>query len=305
MGDVSEWSTGPGGAGAPPPPAALPGWATEAPPAVPVAGAAPAPSPAADEPRPAPPRSNVATLGVLVRTVVLGGIALAGAQASRALPDWDEGRWWLLTAALVVVAVGCGVLGVVMAVSALGEITRHRRVLKGGGACGVGLLVAAGLVVAGSIRGAHDWEELDVPAAWDRLELGTTDGRTFADSIDDARAVTAASGEEVRTRGRTDGCYEGDDTRPGAEVACPEPHGMEVLGQITMTGAAEFPGDEALRQAGALQCTDVLHDRVDAEAAAALDLRALVPDEVSWLAGDRGALCAVVFAEPVEGRLGA
>lgn len=311
MGDASEWSTGPGGVGAPPP-APVPDWAAGPPPASPVAdqaAIAPAPTPPAStapaEPRPAPPRTTVATLAPLVRTVVVGGVALAGAQASRLLPDWDEGRWWLLTAALVVIAVGCGVLGVGLGVSALGEVSRHRRVVKGGAASAACLVLATGLVLAGGVRGAHDWDDLDVPAAWDRLELGKTDGRTIADSIDDARGVTAASGEDVRTRGRTDGCYEGDDAEPGAEVRCSRPHGMEVLGQITMRGAPDFPGDEALRLSGAEQCRPALRERVGEEAAGRHDLRALVPDEVSWLAGDRTALCVVVFPDPVEGRIGA
>ena len=286
-----------GGAAAPPP-ADLPG----GPFAAAGAGLVATGSEATGTSLPPPERPPVASLGLLFTTVVVSAVALVGAAATHTLSGWEDGRWWMLTIGLDALATVAAVVAVVLGVSALGEVLRRRPHLRGGGGAAVGLVLACALVVAAGIGAVDDWEDLDVPAAWDRLDIGDGDGTSLSDLTDSARQATTADPGALRTQGRVGGCYGGTPAEPGAEVACAEPHTVELLDQVTLDG--EVGSDLGDRQSAAADECDAVADAALGDRAADVELLALVPDEVSWVSGDRGVVCLAGFDDPVVGRVG-
>lgn len=280
------------GGGDAPPPAPLPTWAS-APPAPRIA----TPS----DTLPAPRREYVESLGRVGWYLAVGLFCGVAALLTQLLPDWEAGRWWMITVGLGAVAVLCGLLAVVFSVSAFGEVLRHSRAVKGAGVAVLTLVPGSVLLVGASVRLAADWDTLDVPAAWERVDLSPEKNR-LVDAIDESRDVTAAAGESVRTRGRIGGCYTGDASDPGDEVECDEAHRLELVVAIQMTNASgDFAGDEKLADDAASLCALRISETIDRDFTG-LDVRALVPNEVEWDAGDRQAMCVVVFPEPIYER---
>ncbi len=247
-------------------------------------------------------RPAVASLGTLLWVVVLAAAAWVAAAATRALPDWDQGRWWMLTIGLDGVAVVLAVVAVVLGVSALGEVVRHRPNLRGGARAVVALVLAGVLVCVAGVGAVDDWDDLDVPAAWDRLDVGSGGGPSLKDLADSARDASTAPAGSIRTAGRVGGCYGGTVDEPGDEVACSEPHTLEILDQIVVDAAA---GDDVRdrRDAGREQCDAIGEARLEAEVTG-VEVVALVPDEISWVAGDRNGVCLAASEEPVTGSVG-
>lgn len=243
----------------------------------------------------------MASLRALYLACVVASGALAGAWASRSLADWEEGRWWMLTVGLDAAAVAAAVFAVVFGVSALGEITRRRSAVKGTGLAALGLGLGCALLVVSGLRLGQDWEELDVPAAWDRLDIGGDDGRSVEDFADSARLATAASDGNLRTEGRVGGCYQGTVREPGVEVACRDPHTLFLVGQTVLEDDPDAGVGER-RRAGGEACVELIEDRLGGDTAGG-SIRAIVPDQLAWVAGDRGTVCLIEFDEPVRGSL--
>lgn len=134
----------------------------------------PEPDPVPDDPDPVAhgARSRPPGLRSAGSWLTVAGLLLAGVSASRLLPDWEEGRWWLVPVIGLPLAGLAGVVALVRAIAAAGEA--RRRSHMHGAPLGVALAVAATLVLAGvGLRGVDDWDDLDVPAAWDRLREST------------------------------------------------------------------------------------------------------------------------------------
>ncbi|WCO69012.1 septum formation family protein [Iamia majanohamensis] len=231
----------------------------------------------------------------------MSAVALVAAAGTHLLPDWDEGRWWVLTIALGAIAVLAGAVGVWRAVAGLGEIHRHPASVTGASRAALGLVLASVLVVLSGVLVGTDWQDLDVPSAWDRVEL--LEGESaLTTAVDGARRATAASGDGIRTRGRLGGCYEGSADEPAGEVPCAAPHTLELVGQVTVDVAEDAaPGE---RRAAAVDACDPVVAEAVGETEVDGDVVALVPDQLAWLGGDRGAVCVVELDEPREGALG-
>jgi len=276
-----------------PPPASLPQWAS-APPAPQVA----APSDTLPRPR----REYVEGLTRVGWAIALGSVSLAVARATHILPDWEAGRWWMFTIGFGIVAVLSGLLAVVYSVASFGEARRHSRAARGAGLAVLALLVGGALLVGAGVSLVDDWDRLDVPDAWDRIDL-TPEKRGIVDTIDSARDRTAASGADVRRHGRIGGCYTGDAADPGEEVACREAHRLEVVVAIELPGSSDaYPGVAELTATALDLCREPVDAAVERDTTG-LDLRALVPTEVEWLAGDHQAMCVFQFASPVTERV--
>ena len=123
----------------------------------------------------------------------------------------------------------------------------------------------------------------------------------MADFADSARLATAVSDGNLRTEWRSGAATRARPGTRGAEVACGEPHTVFLLDQTVLP---DDIGDDVndRRDAGGDQCLDLVSERLDGDTAGGAPI-ALVPDELSWVAGDRGAVCVIVFDEPVVGSL--
>lgn len=247
-------------------------------------------------------RRTVSSMGTLWTFSIIGLIAFAGAASTRLLSDWELGRWWALEAALVAVAGLCGLIGVIVAVSALGEIARHRSVTKGTVGVALGLLVSGLVLVSALILGRNDWIELDVPAAWDRLDLGS--------SAEPSRVETRSGGsvtyEELRLDSDWGSCYPGPPEEVGKVVACTEPHRTEVIGSFELPRRAAgetYPGEEELAAVALPRC----QQQIDNKAAGAEHdgtALAIVPPPELWEAGDSRVVCVVTFETEQTAPLG-
>lgn len=246
-------------------------------------------------------RRTVQSIGTLYTFVGVGALALGLAFATRSAPDWAEGRWWLLEAGLLAVAILTSAMSVFVAVSALGEIHRHRTLFRGTLAAAGGLLLGGAVLVGSGTLAGNDWTELDVPAAWDRLELGSTDPEPV-------KASGSTLGfEELRLEADWGACYPGDPARPGRVVDCADGHRTEVVGSFTLprpSAGEAYPGLEALAAISQPRCQEQIDNKA-AGVAHPGEARALVPPEQFWRAGDTKVTCVVTFAEPQTAPLGA
>lgn len=248
-------------------------------------------------PPPAPRR--IARAPRLVVAALLGVLALAGAIGTRSLPDWDQGRWWLLEAGAVVLAVLCGLVAAVSSLGGLAEVRRSKGTRTGGAVAAVGLAVGAVVLVGAAAVGATDWGELDVPAAWDRLQLGRTD-----DEPDTFEGQAPEGARIIRLEAERGQCWEGPTDASGAEVPCVEPHRTEVVGVVDLdrpAGRTEYPGEEVLVAFARPACADEVRRHPNGPAVAD-EVLVLVPGERLWRQGDDRVACVLVAAEPVQGR---
>lgn len=228
-------------------------------------------------------------LGAWVRPVAFPLVAVvigvAAASATRLVEGWADGRVWALDIGLVAIAVLVGVRGVARGVTSVGEEWRRGAPASVVAArVGAVALITVALGAAG-VRGGVDWRDLDVPAAWDRLELDLPAAaplRDRSDGDDDVPVVV----EEVGL------CYSGRDVDDGAEVPCTDPHRLEVLDTVELTGPAGFPDKDDLSEQARRHCDDV-------ETLELVDGMALgtdVPDRDEWTSGERTAACVVRIA---------
>jgi hypothetical protein len=199
---------------------------------------------------------------------------------------------------LVVVAGICSVLAIVVGVSAVGEGIRYRGLVRGRLAAAIGLALAIALALGTIARGADDWEDLDVPAAYERVDLGG-DGETLVDQIDAARQPLTDAGDRVRRGGQVGECYAGPVVAPGATVPCDEPHRLEVLLVVEPTGSAPDQGEDERRELARDACRAADGDVVDLPEGVGLDV--LVPLTTAWAVGDTRSLCLAVSDEPRTG----
>lgn len=154
-------------------------------------------------------------------------------------------------------------------------------------------LVVVALTAAG-LRGATDWEDLDVPAAWGRLDIDLpgAGGLPSATSPEPDPVTTTT---EARAAGA---CYSGLEIDERAEVPCGEPHRLEVLDRVELDGPAGFPDRTALSAQARDLCAEVEHGELAPGMAVGTD----VPDRDEWTSGVRTAACVVrVAGEPVTG----
>lgn len=246
-------------------------------------------------------RATTVSLRGLFTAVLLAVATLGASVASRALPEWEEGRWWVLTTGLDAVGLLSAVTAVVLGVSALGQIARQRPLVRGAVPATAGLALGCALVVVTGAHAVDDWRALDVPRAWERLRPAADDAAS-SDLTDAADLGAAAPNEALRTQGQPGLCYAGTAGEPGAKVGCAEPHRIELLDQIALDlGAGEDPANR--RETAIDQCRDVLVTRLGAApTTGALD--ALVPDDGAWGSGDRRAQCLVAYEKPVVGAFG-
>jgi hypothetical protein len=229
------------------------------------------------------------------RCIVVGAVAFVGALLSRLLVDWEDGRWWMLTAGLEIVALVCGVLAVVFGVSALGDLVRDRSVVKGTAAVAIGLPVACALVIASGVLGGKDWETLDYTEAWDRLQIGAPEDEPsdLEKAVDEVEGKNVSGPQELRREGLMGACYTGTSGHPGDQRSCDDFHRLEVVGRVDLkegAASAPYPGEDALVAIGRVSC-----ERAIKAVFGKTDLRGsltvIVPDERAWVANDGIAVC--------------
>lgn len=78
------------------------------------------------------------------------------------------------------------------------------------------------------------------------------------------------------------------------KVDCSEPHTFEAFSSSTLTTYDSFPGKKALKTEATGACADAFEQFTgDTPYASIFQLKWFVPDEESWLRGDREVLCLV------------
>jgi hypothetical protein len=255
--------------------------------------------------------------------LVVAAALLAGVSASRLLPDWEQERWWLVPVVGLPIAAVAGLVALVLAISGAGEA--RRRAHMSGAPLGVAMAVVATLVLAGvGLRGVDDTDDLDVPAAWDRLRNSSeADGSgdedavdvdesaddrgerdeiddLFGGIVDDAEGLTSGDPELFRTTARIGECRTGDAADIGTSVDCLEPHRLEVTGQVDLFGQVPDDLDAGGRVAAATAACEA-EPTIGPPPAGAVT-QVVVPDDVEWEElGMRDALCLAVWDTPVEG----
>lgn len=267
--------TGPGRAGAPPGP---PRWTPPAVPSTPV-------------PPPAQEAADADGQGALVRGGI--GLGLVGiGWATRLLGGWDEARWWLLEAALLVAGGALGLTGIVGAVGALGRVARSRLPMAGTTVAAVALALSGLALTGAGVVGGVDWTELDVPAAWDRLGPGDEPSRF--DIIEQA----ANSAPDPRPGA----CLTGDGAAGlGTQVDCADAHRIEVLAVVDHPQGTDRPDRAELDGVLRDDCADGARARA-LPPGLAPQVAVRAAPELEWAAGDRWTLCVVAWDEPVVGQ---
>ena len=85
------------------------------------------------------------------------------------------------------------------------------------------------------------------------------------------------------------------------KVACSEPHTFEAFKSSRLTTYDSFPGTKAIKTEATGACTDTFQEFTgDTPRASIFQLKWFVPDEESWLRGDREVLCLVTPDEDVQ-----
>lgn len=78
------------------------------------------------------------------------------------------------------------------------------------------------------------------------------------------------------------------------KVACSEPHTFEAFKSSKLTTYDSFPGTKAIKTEATGACTDAFQEFAgDTPRASIFQLKWFVPDEESWVRGDREILCLV------------
>lgn len=91
-------------------------------------------------------------------------------------------------------------------------------------------------------------------------------------------------------------CFDGPaspDAGEVAEVPCDSPHDFEVIARVDLDDG-DYPGDEAVGDAGAARCNDRFADYVgQPQGRSGLVLVPVVPDQRGWEDGARTVVCTV------------
>lgn len=237
--------------------------------------------------RPHPPGLRRSARALAVSVALLAAVSLA-----RILADWDEGRWWLVSVVGLALAGLAGLDALVRAVAATGEAHR-RRTHMSGVPLGLVLVAVSAVALAGvGLRAVDDWDDLDVPAAWERLrddvEAEPRTGRLADDTEQAAFRESARAGQ----------CWTGDAGNAGERVDCDRPHGLEVRARVDLPRSAPVDLDAAGRaDVAVVVCAGEVTAPLPGDAAPAV----VVPEELEWDAGARDALCLAVWPTPVTG----
>lgn len=241
---------------------------------------------------PAGPQSAAGRGALLRGAIGLGFVALG--WGTRALGHWDEGRWWALEAVLVVVGGLLGLTGLVGAVGALGRVRRATAPMAGTSAAALALALS-GLAVAGAgVVGGVDWQRLDVPAAWERLDPSD-------DTQSPVREITREDVEAATAQPEVGDCATGSNGTNGfigTRVPCDFPHRVEVLEVVIHAAGKDYPSTvdwEALRS----DCVERLTPRLAPALRPRIDFAVPRPD--AWVAEEPWTLCILRWESAVAG----